>query len=111
MEHIATLDPSKIGRANEITQVTIGAGAVSLEEFVAVSRYGAKLVLSQEYLERVTKSRAQEEKILAENRAIYGLTTGCGDNVRKVIPQEEAVQLQLNILRSHAASVGKPLSA
>ena len=43
MDHIATLDPSKIGRANEITQVTIGAGAVSLEEFVAVSRYGAKL--------------------------------------------------------------------
>ena len=111
MEHIATLDPSKIGRANEITQVTIGAGAVSLEEFVAVSRYGAKLVLSQEYLERVTKSRALVEKFLAENRAIYGLTTGFGDNVRKVIPQEEAVQLQLNILRSHAASVGKPLSA
>ena len=111
MEYIATLDPSKIGRAGEIKQVTIAAGGISLEEFIAVSRYGAELILSQEYLERVTKSRALVEKFLAENRAIYGLTTGFGDNVRKVIPQEEAVQLQLNILRSHAASVGKPLSA
>lgn len=104
------LDPSKIGRANEIKRVILGTSSISLEEFVAVSRYHAEVVLSSDYLEQVTESRALVEKFLNENRAIYGLTTGFGDNVRTVVPQSEAVQLQINILRSHAASVGKPLS-
>ena len=104
------LDPSKIGKAKEIKRVTLGVRPLSLGEFVAVSRYHAEVVLSVDYLEQVTKSRALVEKFLNENRAIYGLTTGFGDNVRTVIPQAEAVQLQINILRSHAASVGKPLS-
>ncbi|OUO93527.1 aromatic amino acid ammonia-lyase [Cloacibacillus sp. An23] len=109
MEHTLTNIP-KVGWADTIQSVTLGTKSLSLEEFVAVARYNAKLTLSQEYLERVFQSRALVEKFLDENRAIYGLTTGFGDNVRTVIPQEEAVHLQINILRSHAASVGKPMS-
>ena len=102
-------DPSKIGRAKGIMEVCIGPDAIRLEEFVAVARYGAKVTFSPEYIERVVHSRALADKFLAENRVVYGLTTGFGDNVRTIIPQEEAVRLQVNILRSHAVSVGDPL--
>lgn len=109
--HVQALNPSKIGRANEIRNVCIGPEAITLEEFVAIARYGAKVNFSKEYIERVVRSRALAEKFLGENRVIYGLTTGFGDNVREIIPQEEAVKLQVNILRSHAVSVGDPLPA
>lgn len=100
----------KIGRACEIRTVCLGMETISVEEFVAVARYGAKVSFSHEYIERVTRSRALADKFLAENRIIYGITTGFGDNVRKIIPPDEAVQLQVNILRSHAVSVGEPLA-
>lgn len=92
-------DPSKIGRAKGIKKVCIGPEAMRLEEYVAVARYGAKVTFSPEYIERVVHSRELADKFLAENRVVYGLTTGFGDNVRTIIPQEEAVRLQVNILR------------
>ena len=104
-----SLDISKITEAKRIRQVRLGAAPVTLEEFIAVARFGAKVSFSQEYLEQVTRSRQLAEKFLTENRKVYGLTTGFGDNVRKIIPQEQAVELQVNILRSHSVSVGEPL--
>lgn len=110
MEQIAKLDFSKISKASQIKEVCIGREPLPLEEFIAVARYGAKVRFSKEYIERVVRSRRLVEKILDENRVVYGLTTGFGDNVRTIIPQDEAVQLQYNILRSHAVSVGEAMS-
>lgn len=104
-------DVSQITEAKKIREVCLGKEPLPLEAFVAVARYGAKVCLSAEYIERVTRSHALAEKFLAENRKVYGLTTGFGDNVRKIIPQEQAVELQVNIMRSHSVSVGEPLKA
>lgn len=104
-----SLDISKITEAKRIRQVRLGAAPVTIEEFVAVARFGAAVSFSEEYMEQVTRSRQLAERFLAENRKVYGLTTGFGDNVRKIIPQEQAVELQVNILRSHSVSVGEPL--
>lgn len=109
MSSDAFIDMGHIVKASSIKEVLIGPGPMPLQCFVAVARYGARVVFSKEYVERVTRSRQLAEKFLAENRQIYGLTTGFGDNVCKIIPQEEAVQLQVNILRSHAVSVGEAL--
>ena len=109
MEQIAKLDFSKISKASQIKEVCIGREPLPLEEFIAAARYGAKVRFSKEYIERVVRSRRLVEKILDENRVVYGLTTGFGDNVRTIIPQDEAVQLQYNILRSHAVSVGEAM--
>ena len=49
------------------------------------------------------------ERFLEENRLVYGVTTGFGDNSTRVIRPEEAEALQRNIVRSHAVSVGDPL--
>lgn len=109
MNGISSLAPEKLGRANNIKKVTLGTSPIGLDEFVAVARYHAFVDLSPEYVARVVESRSLAEKFLAENRKIYGLTTGFGENVNHIIPQDEAVKLQINILRSHAVSVGKPL--
>ncbi|WP_326709920.1 histidine ammonia-lyase [Streptomyces sp. NBC_01474] len=95
--------------ADEITAVTLGEELITLEEFVAVARHGARIEFDATYVDRVRKSRALVERFLAENRLVYGVTTGFGDNVTEVIDPADAEQLQRNIVRSHAVSVGEPL--
>jgi histidine ammonia-lyase len=93
----------------DIKEVILGDHSISINECIAVARYKAKVSFSQTYCNRVNKSRGLIEKFLEENRLIYGVTTGFGDNVTKVISPEDAETLQHNIIRSHAVSVGEPL--
>lgn len=43
-------------------------------------------------------------------KIIYGVTTGFGSNADKLIKKEDTVELQLNLLRSHACGVGNNFS-
>ena len=81
-----------------------------LDEFMAVVRFHAELEFSPEFCDNINRNRALIDRFLAENWAVYGVTTGFGENVRYVIPPEDAEQLQKNIVRSHACAVGEPLS-
>lgn len=93
----------------DITEVVLSEEDITIEQFVAVARHRATVTFSEAYTARIKKSRSIINRFLAENRLIYGVTTGFGENVRYVIPAEEATELQRNIVRSHACSVGKPL--
>lgn len=95
--------------AQDIASVELGEHAITMEEFVAVARFGARVRFTASYTERVTRSRSLIEQALASNQLIYGVTTGFGDNVRHVIAPSDAAELQRNIVRSHAVSVGGPL--
>src|SRR5690606_25033273 len=44
-----------------------------------------------------------------EGRVVYGLTTGFGALSEVVIPRDRIRELQVNLIRSHAAGVGGPL--
>ncbi|NEB77312.1 aromatic amino acid lyase [Streptomyces sp. SID14478] len=96
--------------ADEITAVTLGQEPITVEQFVAVARHGARVEFAATYVDRVRKSRALVERFLVENRLVYGVTTGFGDNVTTVIAPADAEELQRNIVRSHAVSVGEPLA-
>lgn len=95
--------------AREIKKVLLTDCKLSLEEFVAVARYGAEVDFSAEYEARVRRSRDSLEKALADGRGIYGVNTGFGDNVRFRIAEDEMKLLQKNIVLSHATAMGKPL--
>lgn len=97
------------GDPREIKFVELGKKDITIEEFVAVARYGAEVKFADEYCERVNHSKSLLEKFLDENRIIYGVTTGFGDNVINVISPSDSVKLQTNIIRSHACAVGAPL--
>lgn len=89
-------------------QVELG-GHISLEEFVAVARYGAKVEFSEDYCFRVQKNRALVEKWVNEEKVMYGVTTGFGALCTEAIGKEETEKLQENIILTHSVSVGKPL--
>jgi histidine ammonia-lyase len=85
-------------------------GRISMEELVAVARYGAKVDFSENYIARVIKSRGLVEKWIEEGRVMYGITTGFGAMCTQVITADETSKLQRNIVLSHSTSVGEPLS-
>jgi histidine ammonia-lyase len=70
---------------------------------------GASVSLEAAALERVRENRLVIQRILDEGRTVYGINTGFGQFATVVIPPDQLAQLQLNLIRSHAAGVGDPL--
>ena len=69
-----------------IKHVVVDGHSLTLESFVAIARYNATVELAPSALEAMKKSRALAEKIAAEGRVAYGITTGFGE-FQKVRPQ------------------------
>lgn len=95
--------------ARTISNVTLTDCMPTLEEFIAVAKFGAKLEFSRVMEEAVRANRKLLDKFLEEGRIIYGVTTGFGENVRYTISPDDATKLQENIVRTHACAVGEPL--
>lgn len=94
--------------AQSISEVILDDCKISIEEFVAIARYDAKVHFSSSYEERVNKSRKRLEDTLSSDTGIYGVNTGFGDNVRYRVKNDELEKLQENIVRSHGCAVGDP---
>ncbi len=68
-----------------------------------------RLRLAPELKKRIDAGRRVVETVLKEGRTVYGVNTGFGKLSRVRIGDDELGQLQLNLLRSHACGVGRPL--
>jgi histidine ammonia-lyase len=93
----------------KVKHVTLGENSLDVHVLTSVARTGVLVELSPRARERVERSRALVENWVREGRAVYGVTTGFGALCEVVIPQEQTLALQENILMSHAAGVGDPL--
>ena len=69
---------------------------LSLDDLIAVCRFGYRVELSDAYIERVKRARSVVEEKVANNEVVYGTTTGFGSLVNRVIPSEDAEKLQRN---------------
>ena len=92
------------------TYVTINGRALSSIEVLAVARHNATVSLGNESILRIEAAREVIDTLAAQDQKVYGVTTGFGHLSRVRIPHEQLQDLQHNLLRSHAAGVGEPLS-
>lgn len=84
--------------------------SVSLEDLERVATIPVPVELHGDALERIRASRAVVDEAVASGRIVYGITTGFGALADVVIPPEHIRELQVNLIRSHAAGVGESLS-
>ena len=91
-----------------MTTVYLDGGSLTLDQLIAIGDRRAEVALTDEAKDRVAEGRAVVDKIVAENRVVYGVTTGFGQFADVVIPKDKVEELQVNLLRSHAAGVGDP---
>ena len=93
-----------------VEQILLDGKSLTLEQFIAVARFGAKVGLSGAALEALARSRALAEKISDEHRVAYGITTGFGDFATVAVPEEMSARLSTNLILSHAVGTGEPYS-
>src|SRR5919204_683927 len=84
--------------------------ALALSDIAAVALNGEQITISSLAKPRVLASRKVVEEIIARDAVVYGVTTGFGKLSDVRIPREALSDLQLNLVRSHACGIGKPLS-
>ncbi|MGK7862146.1 histidine ammonia-lyase [Falsiroseomonas sp. E2-1-a4] len=72
---------------------------------------GARFDLPEGWREATEQGAATLAARLAEDGPIYGVNTGFGKLASTRIAPDKLAQLQLNLLRSHAAGTGAPLPA
>lgn len=92
-----------------MNKVIINGNDLRLEDIVNVARNNYQVELSEEAIKRVDKSRGIVDKIVEEDRVVYGITTGFGKFSDVSISGEDCKTLQRNLIISHACGFGNSL--
>jgi len=95
--------------ANRI--ITIDGGPLTFQDVIDVAHGGVEVRLDASVAGRMQPARRLVERAVAENRTVYGITTGFGALANPRIDPAEAATMQVHLLRSHAAGVGNPVPA
>lgn len=92
-----------------MSAIELGAAPLTLEAVSHVAD-GAPVALGSKARDRMNASRAIVERKAAGDVPVYGVTTGFGALAEVKVPPSELRALQRNLILSHAAGVGRPLS-
>jgi histidine ammonia-lyase len=90
--------------------VVIGEGDLSLQDFSDIVFDHVNVSISE-----AAKKKAEESflflKEFSKNKTIYGINTGFGPMAQYPVKDEEQIQLQYNLIRSHTAGSGRSVPA
>ncbi|MBA3673816.1 MAG: aromatic amino acid lyase [Chitinophagaceae bacterium] len=89
--------------------IDVGQKALTLNDFVDVLFNKKKLTLSSSALEKVNTSFQFLQKF-SSNKLIYGINTGFGPMAQYKVSEENILQLQYNLIRSHSSGSGALLT-
>jgi histidine ammonia-lyase len=90
--------------------IIIDGNSLTLEAVGKIAYEKAQIRLSETSKAKVSKCRDYVDKVIANGDIVYGLTTGFGKFSTVNIPPDKIAELQVNLIRSHAVSVGEPYS-
>lgn len=84
-------------------------GKLGIEEFYSVIFKNDSIKISKEVNETVVESFNFLQEF-SKNKVIYGVNTGFGPMAQYKIKDSERIQLQYNLIRSHASGSGNPIA-
>ena len=91
------------------SEILIDGQTLTIAAVHQVAVRGRKASLSADARERMLATRNVIQGIVERNDVVYGVTTGFGKLSEVAIPPDRLAQLQVNLIRSHAAGVGPML--
>ena len=89
--------------------VTLRGAGLTEDQVVAVARHGENVALAAAARTRMERSRQQVERAATSREPVYGVSTGFGALAGTRIAPLRQPELQLALIRSHAAGVGPPV--
>jgi len=90
--------------------LSLSPGMLRLAELRRIVRGHDRIELVGTWRDDVERAVAAVKQRLEAGEALYGINTGFGRLAKTRIAPDELAQLQLYIVRSHAAGVGEPLA-
>lgn len=93
-----------------MNRVFINGNNLTIEDVVNVCRNNYEVIITEEAIINVKKSRELVDKLVDEGKISYGITTGFGRFSDVAISREDSKLLQENLIISHSCGVGNPLS-
>jgi len=93
-----------------MSALQINGNDLSLDDLRQVVYEQRPVELAEGARKKVIAAREVVEKLLRENRVAYAINTGVGKLSDVHIEPAQNRQLQVNLIRSHSAGVGEPLS-
>ena len=89
--------------------VTLRGPGLTEDQVVAVARRGERVALAASARTGMERSRARVEKAATSREPVYGVSTGFGALAGTRVAPLRQPELQLALIRSHAAGVGPPV--
>jgi histidine ammonia-lyase len=89
--------------------IELAGQGLAIDDVVAVARGGTPVVLGDAARTAMQASAALIDGFVAGDTPVYGVTTGFGALASTVIPAERTAELQVALVRSHAAGMGDPV--
>jgi histidine ammonia-lyase len=90
--------------------IPIGQGALSLNDFAELIFRNVKVALDKDALNKVN-TNFEFLKKFSSHKLIYGINTGFGPMAQYKVSEENILQLQYNLIRSHSSGSGKLIPA
>jgi histidine ammonia-lyase len=89
--------------------IHLDGNSLTLDDLVAIAVDAAPVSVTEAARARVRAARDVVDEFVRGDRPVYGINTGFGNFAEVRIPSESLDELQVNLLRSHAAGVGELL--
>jgi len=89
--------------------VTLRGPGLTEDQVVAVARHGEKVALASAARTKMERSRTRVERAASSRDPVYGVSTGFGALAGTRVAPLRQPELQLALIRSHAAGVGPPV--
>ncbi|HEV2034708.1 MAG TPA: histidine ammonia-lyase [Candidatus Dormibacteraeota bacterium] len=89
--------------------VWLRGAALTEGQVVAVARHGEKVALAAAARAGMGRSRTRVERAAASREPVYGVSTGFGALAGTRVAPLRQPELQLALIRSHAAGMGSPV--
>jgi len=86
--------------------IVLDGASLTLADVRRVADEGAGARLGDDARRRMLRTREVVDDIVRRNAVVYGVTTGFGKLSEVAIPPARLAELQVNLVRSHAAGVG-----
>jgi histidine ammonia-lyase len=88
--------------------IVLDGSNLSIEKLVRIARFGEKVELHPDALERIKVCRGMLEEKLKAREIMYGTNTGIGEFSEVVLNDEQVLQFQRYLIYNHAAGIGDP---
>ncbi|MDX1693955.1 MAG: aromatic amino acid ammonia-lyase, partial [Ketobacteraceae bacterium] len=92
--------------------VLVGDTQLTIEDICNLASGTARVELNRDpaFIDRINRGSAFLEKLLADDGAIYGVTTGYGDSCTVAVPEHLVPELPYHLLRFHGCGLGNYLT-